>query len=298
MHIDLTDLRLFLHVIEAGSITHGAAGMNLSLAAASERLRNMEEANGIMLLQRGRRGVTPTEAGEALAHHARQILRRMDLLQDELGEFSGGVRATVRLLANTSAMAEFLPERLGPWLASHPGVDVDLRERQSADIIKAIAGRLADIGIVSGAVDPGVLQLRPFAIDRLVVVAAHNHPLAGSERVAFADIMRHQFVGLAVGSALQDYIEGHAMRLGGKLRLRVRMRSFEGICRLAAQNIGIGIVPLTAARRCRRAMRKESGGLSIIRLQDGWATRKLWLCCTALDELPPLARDLITHLEQ
>lgn len=55
MRFDLTDLRLFLAVVEAGSITHGAAAANLSLAAASERLRDMEAVGGVSLLDRGRR---------------------------------------------------------------------------------------------------------------------------------------------------------------------------------------------------------------------------------------------------
>ena len=67
MRFDLIDLRLFLAVVDAGSITHGAADAGMSLPAASERLRDMEAAGEVLLLQRGRRGVSPTEAGEALA---------------------------------------------------------------------------------------------------------------------------------------------------------------------------------------------------------------------------------------
>ncbi len=74
MRFDLTDLRLFLAVVEAGSITHGAADVGLSLPAASERLRDMEATGDVSLLKRGRRGIAPTEAGEMLAHHARTIL--------------------------------------------------------------------------------------------------------------------------------------------------------------------------------------------------------------------------------
>ena len=75
MRFDLTDLSLFRHVVEAGSITHGAERANLALAAASTRIRNMEEALGAALLMRGRQGVTPTQAGRTLLQHARTILR-------------------------------------------------------------------------------------------------------------------------------------------------------------------------------------------------------------------------------
>ncbi|SDO27575.1 DNA-binding transcriptional regulator, LysR family [Filomicrobium insigne] len=291
MRFDLTDLRLFLTVIEAGSITHGAAGANLSLPSASERLRGMEEASGVMLLERGRRGVTPTEAGEALAHHARLILRQVDHMQGELGEFSKGAKATIRLLANTAAIAEFLPERLGPWLAAHPRIDVDLRERQSSDIVQAVTGGLAELGIVSDAVDPGVLQLEPFAIDRLVIVAPRGHPLTAFKRVAFSSVLKYKFVGLSADSALQAHIELQVARMAQKLKFRVRVRTFEGMCRMVSDDVGLAIMPEAAARRCRRAL-----GIVAIRLEDAWATRQLSLCFRSEMELTPVARALMRHL--
>ncbi|SFT91772.1 LysR family transcriptional regulator [Mesorhizobium sp. YR577] len=291
MHFDLTDLRLFLAVIQAGSITHGAAEAHLSLPAASERLRGMELAGGVKLLERGRRGVAPTEAGDALAHHARLILRQMEHMQGELGEYANGSRATIRLLANTAAITEFLPDRLGPWLAAHRRIDVDLKERQSSEIVKAISAGLADIGIISDAVDSSGLELRPFAVDRLVVVVPRGHSLATARKIAFADILQHEFIGLAEGSALQDYIEAQAARTGTKLKFRMRVRTFEGICRLAAHGAGLGIVPETTARRCQRPM-----SLASLRLTEAWATRRLKICFRSEDELSPIASDMIAHL--
>lgn len=290
MRFDLTDLRLLLAVVEAGSITHGAAEANLSLAAASERLRAMETAGGVKLLERGPRGTVPTEAGEALAHHARLILRQLAHMQGELAERANGIRATIRLLANTAAITEFLPDPLGSWLAAHPRVDIDLRERQSSEIVKAVSGRLAEIGIVSDAVDTGGLHLRPFAVDRLVVVAPRDHPRAAEKQVSFADVLHCQFVGLA-GGALQDYLDGKAARTGKRLTLRARVRTFEGICRMVAQGVGVGIVPETVARRCRRLM-----PLGVTRLVDDWATRRLSMCFCSEEDLSPAARDLAEHL--
>src|SRR5690606_31096857 len=98
---DLADLRLFLSVVDAGSITRGAVRANLALASASERLRNIEADAGVILLERRHRGVTTTEAGEALAHHARLILNQQAQLRAELREFATGTRGTLQLYANT-----------------------------------------------------------------------------------------------------------------------------------------------------------------------------------------------------
>ncbi|MBB3455204.1 DNA-binding transcriptional LysR family regulator [Rhizobium sp. BK313] len=291
MRFDLTDLRLFLLVVEAGSITHGAMRANLALPSASERLRGMEEVSGVRLLERRRRGIAPTAAGDALAHHARIILRQIDHMQGELGGYAKGLKGNIRLLANTAAITEFLPEALALYLASRPHIDIDLTERLSTEIVKAVAGGLAEIGIISDAVDAGNLQLLPFAVDRLVVVMPPDHPLAAAKALAFAEIVRQEFVGLTIGSPLQEHIDEHAARAGHPLKFRVRMRTFEGICRMVAQGVGIGIVPETAAKRCRRSM-----AIRPIPLVDDWATRHLSLCMRAIEELSPFARDLVEHL--
>jgi DNA-binding transcriptional LysR family regulator len=76
LRFDLTDMQLFLHVIEAGSITAGAERAHIALASASARVRGMEETLGMPLLVRGRRGVHPTPVGETLVHHARLVLSK------------------------------------------------------------------------------------------------------------------------------------------------------------------------------------------------------------------------------
>ncbi|CDM58974.1 MULTISPECIES: LysR family transcriptional regulator [Rhizobium] len=290
MRFDLADLRLFLAVAEAGNITRGAAEVGLSLAAASERLRAMEATGNVMLLERGRRGVSLTQAGEALAHHARLIERQMARMRGELSEHAKGLRATIQVLANTAAIMEFLPGRLASWMAMHPTIDLDLKERQSAEIARAISAGHAEIGILSDAVETGDLHLRHFATDRLVIVAGKQWRFAGQANIAFREVLDQDFIGLMDG-ALQSHIEDQAMRLGRKLKLRVRVRSFEGICRLVSNGAGIAIIPATAARRFRR-----SHALSEVRIADAWASRRLVLCCQSPDWLTNQARHLFAHL--
>src|SRR5690606_29274825 len=134
MRLDVADLRLFLCIVDAGSITQGAARANLALASASERLRNIEADAGVTLVRRQPRGIIPTEAGEALAHHARLILKQQEILKGELSDFAAGTRGTLHLYANTAALTTFLPSRLAPWLAERPDLHVRLQERTSADI--------------------------------------------------------------------------------------------------------------------------------------------------------------------
>jgi DNA-binding transcriptional LysR family regulator len=291
MRFDLTDLRLFLGVADSGSITKGAERAHLALASASERIRGMEEALGVALLARGRRGVRPTPAGQALLHHARLMLEQHERMKGELGAYARGLKAHVRLLCNTAAISEFLPEALGPYLAAHPNVDIDLEERPSYLIVQDVAQGLADLGIVADTVDLGDLQTFPFRTDRLVVVMPRRHALARRRQVALRDVLDRDFVGLSAGSALQDHLGQHAARLGHGLKLRVRVSGFDAVCRMVERGAGIGIVPDTAARRCRRAM-----AISIVPLSDPWALRHLTLCVRRLDALPAHAQELVLHL--
>src|SRR6516165_5876862 len=81
MRFDLVDLRLFLLVVEAANITHGAARSGMALASASERIRLMEESLGAALLERHRRGVRATPAGAALAHHAQLVTQQLERMR-------------------------------------------------------------------------------------------------------------------------------------------------------------------------------------------------------------------------
>jgi DNA-binding transcriptional LysR family regulator len=291
MRLDIADLHLFLCVVDAGSITQGAVSANLALASASERLRSIETDAGVTLLERRPRGVAITEAGEALAHHARLILRQQALLKGELRDFAVGARGTLHLYANTAALAEFLPSRLAPWLAERPRLHVELKERTSVEIVRAVAAGLAEAGIVSNAVEPGNVKLLPVAKDHLVLIVPKEHRLSQFKKVHLADILNETFVGLTPENALQDHLDYHARAAGHPFVLRVRMKTFEGLCEMVAHNVGLGILPQSIADRYQRRH-----GYRTVALADHWARRKLCLCFRDWDELSLPMQSLFTNL--
>jgi molybdate transport repressor ModE-like protein len=291
LRFDIPDLSLFRHVVEAGSITQGAARANLALAAASTRIRNMEDAIGAPLLIRNRQGVTPTQAGRTLLQHARTILAQAERLREDLGAYSGGFFSQVRILSNTNALTEFLPDVLSPFLAAHPHVSVDLEERLSDEIVGLIGEGVGDIGIVAGTVDTSRLVTFPFRSDRFVLVVSRDHPLARREKAAFAEVLDYDFVGLDRASALQRFLADKASRIGRPLKLRVQLRSFDGVCRLVERNAGIGIVPETTMRWAARSM-----AIKPVDLTDTWALRDLTICVRDVTSLSPFARQLVEHM--
>lgn len=293
MRFDLVDLQLFLHVAETASITQGAAMSNMALASASERVRKMEELAGVALLERGRRGVVLTPAGRAFAHHARLALQHIENMKGELSEYAGGLKGYVRVQANASALSEFLPMALKEFLAAHPGIDVDLEERPSYEVVRSVAQGFADIGIVADIVDLGDLEAYPFATDRLVVITWRGHPFARERRLAFNALLDQEFVGMAATNALQQHLGHHAIQAGKPLKIRVRLGSFDAVCRMVGNGIGVAVIPETAARRCAR-----SASIRMCRLTDTWAMRRLHVCVRDSHGLFTPGQLLLEHLRR
>jgi len=291
MHFDLIDLRLFLKILESGNITAGATRSHLSLASASARVRAIEASLGIALLDRGRRGVTPTPAGKALAQHARLITQQVERMQFDLADYAKGFKGQVRLLCNTSALTEYLPELLADFLVSHPNIDIELEEHPSLRILHAVRQGAADIGIISDAVDASDLQTRSFRDDPLAVIMPLDHPLSAHKVIRFAQTLDHEHVGLAVNSAMAIYLEEQALHVGKRLHIRVRAEGFDGVMRMVARGAGLGIVPQAAVERW-----QDRQDFKSIALSDAWAVRKLLLCATDFSALPGYAKALLEAL--
>jgi molybdate transport repressor ModE-like protein len=287
MRFDEQDLALFVAIVRTGSITRGASQANLSLAAASARVRNMEAALGTALLVRGRQGVAATAAGRALETHAVAMIEQARRLREDLAIYAPGVSGQVRLLSNTNAVSEFLPDLLGSFLAAHPHIDVRLEEYTSERIVGLLAEGVADIGILSSNSGVERLQSRFFRDDRYVLIVRKGHTLSRHRSIVLADLKDEGFVaGPSHGLIVQE-----AERLGVRPRVRVRVESFDAVCRLVASGAGIGIVPESAAART-----KTRPSLAVIALRDGWAERRLLLCVRDVERLSTSARALFDHL--
>lgn len=291
MRFDLVDLQLFIHVAETASITRGAGLTNLAPGSASERIRKMEELAGVELLERRQRGVALTAAGRAFGHHASLMLQQMDLLKGELSEYAGRPKGRVRLQANASALSEFLPGALKSFVADHPGIDLDLEEKSSYEIVRSVAGGFIEIGVVADITDFGQLEAYPFATDQLVLIIPRGHNRPTARRPAFQSVLDQDFVGLVATNALQQHLSQRARQAGRPLKLRIRLGSFDAVCRMVAAGIGVAIVPETAARRC-----CKTTPFRIAELADSWALRKLHVCVRSSSELALPARTLFEHL--
>lgn len=288
--LDLVSLRLFVSIADAHSLTGAAAREHMALAAVSKRVRDLEAQLDTVLLYRRPRGVELTPAGDALLHHARTVLADMDSLQAELSEYSRGVRGHVRIHANTSAIIEFLPEDLALFVRDHPEIKIDLQEHVSSEAIHAVREGLTDIGIFANTPAVEGLQVYAYRKDKLVLVVPDGHVLASRAPVALADALAYDFIGLQHDASLHRLIASAARAADMPLHMRIQVRSFEGICRMIARDMGIGVLPIKAVAHLRGLP------LTVVELSDDWASRGLYLGVRDYDTLSVIAREMVDHL--
>lgn len=289
MRFDLTDMRLLLTVVEQGSLTKGAEAMHLALASVSERISGMESSLGAQLLERNRRGVTTTAAGDALVRHARKILNQVEQMRGELRSYGIGLKGRIRLLSNTAGLVSFLPHRLQRFLVAHPDLSIDLSERPSMEIAVAIAEGRADLGVVADTADLAALETRIIAEDQLVVATSKTHRMSSQRSIAFADVVGEQFVGLS-DAALEAHLGERAARLGRQIYYRIQLRWIDHVAMLVGAGVGIAILTETSAKDL------AHHGLAIVPLEDPWALRQLYLCARDFSALTPHAGLLAQQL--
>jgi Transcriptional regulator len=149
MRLDFFDLRLFLNIVDTGSLTKGAERSAISLQAASERIKKLEQQYQVSLFSRHSGGVKMTFAGQVFAEHAQALLQQGQQLSQAMAGFSEGLHSNISLWCNSSAQSEYLPLLLPQYLVNNPNIQIDLKEAESNDIIAALASGTAKLGLIS-----------------------------------------------------------------------------------------------------------------------------------------------------
>ncbi|MFO1218123.1 MAG: LysR substrate-binding domain-containing protein [Burkholderiaceae bacterium] len=290
--LDSVSLRLFVAVCDERNIARAAAREAIVASAVSKRIAALEAELGTPLVVRGRRGIEPTAAGELLLRQARELIDQMTRLRAELAGFAGGVQGSVRVLASVSALAEELPDDVAAFLAGHPRVSVSLAERVSADIVRALRGGAADLGVLWDAADRDGLRSVPYREDHLVVALPAAHALAARKRLRFDDVLGEPLINVATGGLMDALLRRQAALRGRAPEYRLQVSSLDAACRLVAAGLGLAILPREAT-----AAQSRAAGLAMRPLHEAWARRRFVVCSRAGTTLSAPARLLLEHLE-
>lgn len=280
MRLDFFDLRLFLNIVDTGSLTKGAERSAISLQAASERIKKLEQQYQVSLFSRHSGGVKMTFAGQVFAEHAQALLQQGQQLSQAMAGFSEGLHSNISLWCNSSVQSEYLPLLLPQYLVNNPNIQIDLKEAESKDIIAALVSGTAKLGLISSFFPAPQLQTLEFSDDPLVLICPEQHDLAANQALTLADCLSYPFVGLMQYHSLQQSIETQARLLNCEIQYRLRLPNFAAIAQVVANGVGIAIMPKRAAQRLSKLYAFQQ-----IQLTGDWANRKLLLAAKNFDEL-------------
>jgi len=296
MHdLDLTSLRLFVAVCLHRNIARAGEQQNIGGSAISKRLAQLEEQIGVPLLERHRRGVVPTAAGDILLEHARAMLASSDRIARDMMAYKHGVKAQVRVLASVSSITESLPDDIATFLQmpEHAQIRVDIEERTSSELVQALRDGIAPLGVCWDAADLEGLQTRAYRTDQLSVAVHPEHPLAQLKACTFADTLAHDHVGLPANTAVHTMLARAAAIIGKPIYYRAVVSTFDASLRCVQAGLGVAIVPREIARRA-----EDLSRMTLIPLTDVWAKRQFAVCFRKFEQLSPAARLLVDHLSK
>lgn len=291
--LDPTSLKLFVRVMEEGTIAAAADREHIAAAAVSKRLTEIEGLLGTQLLLRTNKGVEPTAAGVALLTLARRALHELDQIPVQMRSLASGVRGLVRVCASMSAITQFLPADIQAFLMRYPDVQVQLEERTSTVVPRLVAENAADIGIFTSAQADRQLDTFAYQRDRLVVCAPRAHPVAARQEVSFEEIAGEELVGMHTGSAIGVLLSRAASLVEQPLRMRIQVTSFDALCMMVHCGLGVGVLPQAVARR--NAVTLD---IAVVALTDAWAEREFKIAVRRGGALPVAAKLLAEHLQE
>lgn len=291
--LDLTTLRLFVAVCQENSIARAAEREFIAPSAVSRRIAELEALIGLPLIERHTRGVTVTLAGQTVLRHAGVIIGNVEAMGAELSHLFAGVKGRVRVVANLSAIVQFLPEDVAAFQRLFPDVDIELQEEHSPAVITRVREREADFGICNGTADFEGLESLPYRRDRLAVMLPANHAKAGARQLLLADLLNETFVGLGEDSALTQLLAREAAALAASLQVKIRVTSLDALCRMVHAGLGIAVMPQQVAELYLPAL-----DVVVRPLADPWARRDIRIAFLGQEQLSATASTLLRFLTQ
>jgi DNA-binding transcriptional LysR family regulator len=274
MRYELKDLRLFKAIVDAQNLSAGAAAMHMTASSASYRLKNLEYAVGSSLFDRTPKGMKLTAAGEVLLRHTRKLMADVEIMHNELYDYSSNLRGSIRLLANSSALNGFIIPSLAAFLVTNTTINIDLREQESVSIPGMILAGDADIGVLAGGDTSRFdgLASELYAVDRLVCVVANDHPLSGQASVTLREMLAYDLVSVDRKSSNFAFLDAQIKQEGYAFNARVHVQDFNSVLYLVEAGVGLAVVPASVARS-----KVMEGRIQSIPIAEPWSIRHLYL---------------------
>ncbi len=243
--MELTPLRYFREIAQAGHMTRAAESLGVSQPALSAVVKKLEAEVGAELLHRGGRGVALTEAGRLFLSFAEEAIRSADAAVKGVRELVGLERGSIRVGGGATAITYLLPPVISAVRKGHPGLRFYIREAGSSAVAAAVLSGELDLGIVTLPIrSPGSGDLLPIPLveDELRLIVPPRHRLSGKRAFRWADLAGDSLVAFEAGTAVREVIDGAMNAAGVSMATVMELRSIESIKRMVGAGIGVGFV--------------------------------------------------------
>ena len=248
---DLRHLRTFAAVADRGSFSAAAEALGITQPAVSQQIQALEREIGEPLIDRSGRGIRLTERGELVHRHAVRMLALDEEFVRELQAGDGEPAGALVVGSSTGLGEQVLPLLLGGFRREHPRVAVILRVEATATVIRRVADRELELGVVGAELPHRSLVYEPFLRDRIVLAVPPGHRFAG-RTVSLEELCAEPLIVMQQGAGVRTVIEEELRRAGVRPRdLRVEMELGLQESAKAAVEAGYGVsfVSRLAVRR-------------------------------------------------
>lgn len=262
MGLSVQGLRVFLCILECGSLSAAGRELGMTQPAVSNHLHSLEERFGVALLTRGR-PLRATPAGECLAEHARQVLDSVFALEAEMACHTTP-RGPLVVGASSTPGELLMPRLVTEFSARYPDVAIELRVYDTDEAIAALLERKVEAAVVGREVMDSRLVGTVVGRDDLVPVVAASDRLAGTDIVP-EDLSGRPFVLRERGSGTRRAAEEGLAAAGVTPRVAMELGSNAAVAGAVAAGAGIGVVPLRTVGAMKEVRRVEVRGLALSR---------------------------------
>src|SRR6201997_1005855 len=289
MHIET--LKVFCDIIESGSFSYAASQNFVTQSAVSQQVRSLEEKYDCRLIELGRTGVKPTDAGQLLYSAGKEIVRRFMELENRLREIGSVVGGSIRVGTVYSVGLHELPAYLTEFLRNYPAVNVHLEYLRANKIYEDLVEGKIDLGVVAYPAKRSQIVSIAFRHDELVLVVPPDSPLARQTKVSFGQLEGQRFVGYERDISTRKASDRILREYGVKPQYTMEFDNIETIKRAVEIGQGVAIVPLSTVEH-----ETTRGSLKMLEFAEGTFTRPLAIIYKRGRELSPAVRKFVEVL--
>ncbi len=291
---DLHKLRVFAQVAQAGSFSRAAERLFMSQPAVSQHMRELEEALGVRLFERGRRGVALTAEGRALHDYAQRILALVAEAESAVLNVANLAGGQLNIGATPGVSAYLLPDWIRDFHERYPQLVVTAQTATTPEIADQLIGRQLDLGFVEGdldAADASRLSAEVLCDVPQYALVGPKHPLWARESVALRELDGQAFVMRQPGSRSRLWLDRILEAHGARPRVAAEFDNPEAIKRSVMGGAAIGVLPAYAVRA-----ELQAGALRALRT-DVPLTRALRAVWGKSAPLSPIARAFLAFAD-